>query len=151
MRNTIHREAWLVTVHGVARVSPDLAIKQLITHRAWSLSKNLDSLLSTPQPIAWSSSSFSSPLCFYSSLTGINKNNLLNADHRHCAKCLHTMCDCILTATLKSGRITFTDKETGSHRLENLAKATWPATCGRSQVYIQQHPGSGPTYIYLPA
>ena len=141
----------MVTVHGVARVSPDSAIKQLITHRAWSLSKNLDSLLSTPQPMAWSSPSFSSPLCFYSSLIGINKNNLLNADHRHCAKCLHTMCDYILTATLKSGRITFTDKETGSHRLENLAKATWPATCGRSQVYIQQHPGSGPTYIYLPA
>ena len=141
----------MVTVHGVARVSPDLAIKQLITHRAWSLSKNLDSLLSTPQPMAWSSPSFSSPLCFYSSLIGINKNNLLNADHRHCAKCLHTMCDYILTATLKSGRITFTDKETGSHGLENLAKATWPATCGRSQVYIQQHPGSGPTYIYLPA
>ena len=144
----------MITVHGVARVSPDLAIKQLITHRAWSLSKSLDSLLSTPQPMAWSSPSFSSPLCFYSSLIGINKNNknnLLNADHRHCAKCLHTMSDCILKATLKSGRITFTDKETGSHRLENLAQATWPVTSGRSKVYTQQHPGSGPTYTDLPA
>ena len=111
----------MVTAHGVARVSPDLTIKQVVTHRAWRLSKNLDPLLSTPQPMAWSSPSFSSPLCFHSSLlSGINKsnkNNLLNADHRHCAKCLHA--DCILTATLKLGRITFTDEETGSQRLEN--------------------------------